>query len=170
MCKYNEHCSGGAIEINGIFMGRCECKHQEFMEFFYEWSGAKNEHKRLKNQLETYNIDFYTNSLKYEKETVNYLKEMEFIIENKEKFINDGVRIILKGIPESGKTQWATTVAWEILGTMDLTPVEMKYDRFLFISIKDLVYNQKKNLYNQSYMEEISEKVALSKVLLIDDM
>lgn len=162
-CK-NPNCTDGAVFIKGIFRGRCECKRMEFLNFFFDWSEANERHKKLAKHLQ--NDPIYFESKKDQE--VDSIEEMKYLVENHEELMKSKTVLLLKGVPETGKTQWAVTFALEVLKTMDLQKDIIPFHRFYFLPLAKLITEQK--LFDKEYMDELWRKVKMSDVVIIDDL
>lgn len=164
-CKVNnKNCLNGQIWEEGRFISRCECKRIEFVEFYYRWSEAP---EKLKKELkEIKDKEIYVNAKL--KNAVSYKDEVKILVENKDDLIQSNAKILLQGIPGSGKTQFSLTLALEILKTMDLTKSEMKYDAFYFFPIKKLISERK--IFDNDFVGRVWEKVKFANVLIVDDL
>lgn len=172
-CKFNKNCLKGQVWEEGVFKGRCECMREKFINFYYDWSSSPVRNKKFIEELSK-DKEIYLDG--DEEKQVELTEEIKFLSEIYIKLINESMKnnrpisdkILLQGTPGSGKTQFAITLALEILKDMDLTRSEMIYKPFYFLSLEKIISESK--VYDDNFKEQLWKKINYSKVLIIDDL
>lgn len=164
-CKANNtNCQDGWVNtIDGYMI--CECLRLQNVETFYNWSDAPQKYNKRLVELEDQNI------LNGKDKKVSYKKSMKQLIEkreNIESMIQNEFRIVLKGTTGSGKSQYAVTLAMEILANYNLQDHNPDINKFYFLSIhklNEIIFND-----NKKAKADYHEKIRKAKVLIIDDI
>lgn len=161
------------IEIespHGIYNKRCECLREDNANHFFTWSGAESKYKKTIDELNDFKVFFeYQKDQQIQKQPVSVKSEMQMLLQDFKENKEQQLKILLKGTNGRGKTQFAVTLAYEILKQhMDLTTQDIEIHRFFFFKPIDLV--NRGELFNQNRKDEIVRKISKSSVLIIDEL
>jgi DNA replication protein DnaC len=160
----NENCKEGWVRTETDYVV-CECIRLQNVEKFFNWSDTPKKYFKRLVELEDQNI------LNGKEKAVSYKKSMEQLFgkrENIQTMIENEFRIVLKGTTGSGKTQYAVTLATEMLANYDLQSQNPQLNKFYFLSIhklSEIIFNDDKKA-----KADYHEKIRKAKVLIIDDV
>ena len=155
-----EKCQNGWINTKNGFIV-CECNRDKTLNKMYEWSEAPPKYKKQLIELEDQKIKNGKGTIVSYKESIERLTKNR---ENIEMMIENEFRIVLKGSTGSGKTQFALTLAMEILKNYDLQDPNPELNKFFFLSIaklNEVIFEKEKSYY---------DKIRKASVLIIDDI
>lgn len=156
------------IERDG-FQVRCECIRKMNVLASFEWSEADKSYMKFKKQLDDKTIIYlHEENGQEEHIKVSLHDTIDYFIKNREKSKQENLRILLKGTNGRGKSQFAVTLALEILARMDLKKQDLEIDHFFFFNPMDLITENK--LFNEDRKNEIIRKIEQANVLILDEV
>lgn len=167
-CRYNVLCDDHWIPTEEGYK-ICECLRDRVAKLAFNQSGAPNNYFKLIEDLN----DQYIVSGKGEKLTY---KGVLSALTNDRKMIEQmyesNMKIVLNGDIGSGKTQFAITLALEMLRNFDLkkevlTPEE-RDERYTFYFLSTVRLNS--IIFNDDKLEKVIEEASKHKIIIVDDL
>lgn len=149
---------------------RCECVRKLNTQHFIKWSEIDaKEHAKLLKDLEDRKVFFeYEEEGKIKRQIVSIKDELKLLIQDRKENIADHFKILLKGTNGRGKSQFAVTLALEILIRMDLKKTDIDMNKFFFFNPLHLIIENK--IYSDERKKEIFEKIKQADVLILDEL
>lgn len=166
MCTKKECKNGWVFTDEGVFVGRCECSINQYVNAYFKWSEVpKEDYKKTIENVNDYPIYFNVDR----KNETTFKKEIEELTKIKDILLRGSI-IGLKGKQAQGKTQFAITLALELFKQTNfhVSDDEIEKSPFLFLNLSEVFVNN--TLFDSKRKQEIIEKAKLSKILILDEL